>query len=224
MITFDKIIRKLTKFRLRPIHVYCLHHVCETFYAENMYECDWMEINNFKLRLQFLRKEGVHFISLTEAHKKISKDIIRFKKYAVITFDDGYSSLREILPWLKEQSIPVTLFINTDYLNGKAYRETDKECYITYQEISKLDVEIGMHGTQHIDVSRMSNGDFRAFAERTIEETFLIKGFIPFWAYAWGRHSKMTDDYLLEKNIIPIYMDGVMNYNDSRCIHRELFD
>ncbi len=40
-----------------------------------------------------MQKGGVEFISLTEAYEHICNDNIRCKRYAVLTFDDGYTSL-----------------------------------------------------------------------------------------------------------------------------------
>jgi len=229
----DKITRKWVHIRLQPIHVYCLHHVCKQFDAEWMHESDWMEIEEFKCKVLALRQRGIEFISLTEAHHRLtlasSPLTFRLKRYAVLTFDDGYASLREVLPWLQEQDIPVTLFFNPDYAAGKAYRNTPKEQYLTTEELSEFAhtphtplVEIGMHGMQHVDVSKMTFIEITNYAKETIAETSKIDGHIPFWAYTWGKHNEVTDKLLKKYNLIPVLMDGMKNYNDSTCIHREL--
>ena len=108
----QKVKRKWMKLRLQPIRVFCLHHVCNHFDAETMYLCDWLELGSFNKKVNELRNNGYQFISLTEAYQHLKNDFIRRHKYAVFTFDDGYKSLQEILPWLEEQQIPATLFIN----------------------------------------------------------------------------------------------------------------
>lgn len=229
----DRIWRKWMKLRLQPIHVFCLHHVCEHFDAESMHEGDWIALDEFKQKILTMQQSGVLFISLCEAHDKLAHSLsplaFRFKKYAVLTFDDGYASLREVLPWLKEQGIQVTLFINPDYAAGNAYRESDKEKYLTIDALAELDVEIGMHGLQHLDVTKMNEDEFSEFVEQSYHQSSIInsgsdQSFIPFWAYTWGRHNAMTDRVLKEKGIIPVYMDGMKNYNDNGCVHRELLD
>lgn len=230
-----KITHKLTKLRLVPIRVFCLHHVCKHFDAELMFKGDWMLLDEFKQKVLAMQQSGVQFISLSEAHRMleisatpytIHSTFFRWRKYAVLTFDDGYASLKEVLPWLKEKGIPVTLFINPDYAAGKAYRKMDKEKYLSIEELGELDVEIGMHGLQHLDVTKMNENEFREFVEQSYQQSSIInqQSFIPFWAYTWGRHNVMTDEILKEKGIIPVYMDGVNNYYDTTCIHRELFD
>lgn len=225
----DKIKRKWMKLRLQPIRVFCLHHVCEHFDAESMHEGDWMALDEFKQKVLAMQQSGVRFISLKEAHERLKNEDFRFKNYAVLTFDDGYASLREVLPWLKEQGIPVTLFINPDYAAGKAYRETEKEKYLTLEELAALDVEIGMHGLQHLDVTKMNEDEFREFVEQSYHQSSIInsgsdQSFIPFWAYTWGLHNAVTDRVLTDKGIIPVYIDGMKNFNDNTCIHRELLD
>ena len=229
-----KICRRWVKFRLQPIRVYCLHHVCQTFDAESMHSGDWMQMDDFKRKVLTMRQSGVEFISLTHAYTHICKDLFRLKKYAVLTFDDGYASLKEILPWLDEQHIPVTLFINGKYLDGKSYRKNPKEHYLTYDELFALAsththtsgarqmVEVGSHGWEHTDASKISTDEFKKNVQQNVDLLHSHPRYIPYHAYTWGKHNGMTDIILQSKNIIPVYMDGVKNYNDQHIIHREL--
>ena len=169
---WTKIKRKWMKLRLQPIRVFCLHHVCETYDADVMNACDWIALDVFKIKVQTLQQNGVEFISLSKAHKHITKDKIRCKKYAVLTFDDGYASLKEILPWLFENNIPVTLFVNGKYLDGKSYRNTSKEQYLTQEELFALTtplVEIGSHGWEHVDANKMTVAEFASSVQQNIE-------------------------------------------------------
>ncbi len=220
-----KIQRKWMKLRLQPIRVFCLHHVCEQFNAESMHPCDWMALSEFKQKIKALRREGFQFISLTGAYNHLKKDYFRRKKYAVLTFDDGYKSLLEVLPWLEKQSIPATLFINGKYLDGKSFRSKDTERYLTMSDLFLLSsslIEIGSHGWEHIDASRM---DVEMFMLNINENVSLLKKhsrYIPFHAYTWGRNNTQTDNHLYSIQIIPVLMDGLKNYGELNIIHREL--
>lgn len=223
----NRIKRKLMHMRLHPIHVYCLHHVTAVYDSESMNRGDWMDLEVFKSKVLSMQQDGVEFISLSVAHVKISNDIFRFRKYAVITFDDGYASLKEILPWLNEQHIPATLFINGKYLDGKSYRKNPKEKYLTKEDIDQLDklyplLTIASHGWEHTDASQMTMDEFRQHIDSNVELLQTHPCFIPLHAYTWGRHTADTDAYLLSKKIIPVYIDGMKNYNDAKVIHREL--
>lgn len=227
----DKLIhrikRKLIKLRLQSIRVYCLHHVCAEFDAESMNACDWIQIDEFKAKVSALRKAGIEFISLTEAQEKLKRDIFRCTKYAVLTFDDGYASLKEILPWLNEQHIPATLFINGKYLDGKSYRKNQKEKYLTNEELDHLYklyplLTIGSHGWEHKRVTELTQEDFEKSVKQNVDLLSQHPNYVPFWAYTYGVHTDKTDAYLHEQRIVPIYIDGKKNYDDAKVIHREL--
>lgn len=222
---YRKLLNRWMKFRLQPIRVFCLHHVCMEYDAESMNRGDWMQIDEFKSKVQTMRQNGVEFISLIDAYQHICNDWFRCKKYVVLTFDDGYASLKEILPWLEEQKIPITLFINGKYLDGKSYRKNPKEKYLTKEELFALTssfIEIGSHGWEHTDASKMNEEEFRQYIDKNIFVLAQHPCYIPFHAYTWGRHNGMTDTILQSKNIIPVYIDGMKNYNNQHIIHREL--
>ena len=213
------------KLRLQPVRVYCLHHVCAEFDSESMNRGDWMQIDEFKNKVMAMQQNGVEFISLTDAHQHICNDIARCKKYAVLSFDDGYASLKEILPWLEGQKIPVTLFINGKYLDGKSYRKNPKEQYLTKDELFALTsplIEIGSHGWEHVRTTEQSNAEFEESIEMNLKLLEQHPRFTPFHAYTYGDHTVVLDAILCEKSLIPVLMDGMKNYNDLNVIHREL--
>lgn len=222
---FHRISRKLTKLRLQPIRVFCFHHVCGAFDAESMNQGDWMQIDEFKNKVLALQRDGVEFVSLMEAYRHICSDLLRRKKYAVLTFDDGYASLKEILPWLEEQEIPATLFINGKYLDGKSYRKNPKEKYLTKEELFALTsplIEIGNHGWEHIRVTDMTDEEFGISLGQNVQLLSTHPNYIPYWAYTYGSYTDFTENYLREQYLIPVYVDGEKNYNDKLKLHREL--
>lgn len=220
-----RIRHKLTKLRLQPIRVYCLHHVCAELDSDYMNRGDWMQIDEFKNKVIAMQQNGVEFISLTDAYNKIANNKFRNLKYVVLTFDDGYASLKEILPWLEEQHIPATLFINGKYLDGKSYRKNPKEQYLTKDELFALTspyIEIGSHGWEHTYATKMTEQEFQISVERSAQLLSAHPRYMPFYAYAYGNHNVATDDCLYEHNLLPVYIDGGMNYNEQSVIHREL--
>jgi peptidoglycan/xylan/chitin deacetylase (PgdA/CDA1 family) len=199
--------------------------VCEQFDADAMYACDWMALDEFKKKIDTMRNQGYEFISLIEAYKHLQNDYIRRKKYAVLTFDDGYKSLLEILPWLEEQQIHCALFINGKYLDGKSYRETSKEQYLTYDELFTLTsplIEIGHHGWEHTDATKMTMKELEESLQKNIAKLSSLPRYIPFWAYTWGRYTAETNQMLGTNKIIPVYVNGKKNYINEGCINREL--
>lgn len=222
-----KLLNRWKKYRFQPIRVFCLHHVTATYDAESMNRGDWMDINEFKQKIAAMQQERLELISLSDAYRHICEDYVRCRKYAVLAFDDGYASLKEVLPWLDEQKIPCKLFINGKYLDGKSYRKNPKEKYLTKEDIDQLYklyplLTIASHGWEHTDASQMTIDEFKHYIETNVELLHSNSSYIPFHAYTWGRHTADTDAYLLSKKIIPVYIDGMKNYNEPNVIHREL--
>ena len=225
MITLTKIKRQLLKLRLQPIRVFCFHQVSDTFDSSTMYPGDWLQTDEFKKRVISLQDQGYTFISLTDAHEHIKHDFIRTYKYAVLTADDGWASLKNILPWLSEQRIPIMLFINGKYLDGKSYRDNPKEQYLTKEELFALTsplIEIGSHGWIHLDASKISADEFKQIIEQNIKLLQTHPRYVPFHAYTWGRYTKGSNSVLTQMNITPVLMDGMKNYDEPHIIHREL--
>ena len=224
-----KIKRKWMKMRLQPIRVLCFHQVSDAFDESYMEPIDWLETDVFKQRIESLRKEGCNFISLPEAQEMMKRDWFRSEKYAVLTADDGWATLRNVLPWLNEQQIPVTLFLNPAYLDGKHYRNSDKEQYLNSEEVERLYkqyplVTIGLHGWEHVDATEQTEEEFRESILQTQDYLSKLPNYIPFHAYTWGQHTAKTNEILAEAGMKPVYMDGGKNYNDSTAIHRELIN
>lgn len=221
----DKVKRKWTKMRLRPIRVFCLHYVCKKFDADTMYPCDWMDIDVFKKKIKDLQNLGYQFISLTEAYQHLQNDWIRTKKYAVLTFDDGYKSLLEVLPWLEEQGISSTLFINGKYLDGKSYRENPKEQYLTYDELFALNspfIEIGHHGWEHTYIPNMTSEELEQSIRKNINLLSSHSRYIGFWAYTCGLYNQNSMYAFSAHKIIPVKIEGSKNYYWVGSIDREL--
>ena len=220
-----KVLRKWMKLRLEPIRVFFLHHVCEQFDSDAMYSCDWMALDDFKQKINVLRSQGYQFISLMAAYEHLKNDWFRRKKYAVLTFDDGYKSLKEVLPWLEEQQIPATLFINGKYLDGTSYRETPKEQYLTHDELFALTsplIEIGHHGWEHKSVKEIPEEELINSMHKNIEILSSHPRYVPFWAYTYGIHDKNSDIIIKHTNLIPILVTGSKNYRWKGNIDREL--
>lgn len=240
---WKKVRCKLLKLRLQPIRVFCFHQVSDVFQPEKCFNCDWTNIDQFKRVILSLQKHYV-FISLEEAYRHICNDRIRRQNYAVLTSDDGYYSLLNILPWLELKRIPITLFLNSHYLDGKHYiadlycqakkvkpaidEETFvKNLYLTKEDLFQMNfdwVSLGLHGHEHVPVVGMSEEEFEAQLNDSLACFKGMKGYVSFYAYTFGLHTKSTDEKLRKWGIVPVLIDGGCNINDPSVIHRECID
>jgi len=221
----QKIHKKLMKLRLQPIRVFCIHHVSDVFDATTMWECDWMYTDDFKAKVAAIQKEYM-FISLSEACDKLKHDTIRCKKYAVLTADDGWASMKNILPWLKEQNIPITLFINPLYLDGVHKQERETEQLLTEEDIEDIilkyqNVMIASHGWGHVDTTKLNVKEFLDNVEQAENVLTQLPSKIPFYAFTYGRYKNEFIDILHEHHLVPVLIDGKMNVKYDGAIHRE---
>ena len=223
-----KIHRKVKKARLRPIRVFLFHQVSDAFDESTMKRGDWSETTRFKRNLLELKKEYT-FVTLEKAYAKMKKDKVRLRPYAVLTSDDGWASLNNILPWLHEQGVPVTLFLNPGYFDGQHFREKNTEKYLLTEDIQRIsetypNVSIGMHGWEHVRATDQSEAEFRASVEKTRDALVNYTSFVPYFAYTYGSFGAMHNRVLHEFGLIPVLIDREKNVDDLSCIHRELLD
>ena len=236
---FHRISRKLTKLRLQPIRVFCFHHVSEVYDSLTMWEEDWVNTGVFRQWIVSMMKRGYTFISLSEAYIKLKQDKFRCKKYAVLTADDGYKSILNILPWLKEQNIPITLFVNPQYimedrigenmqnrLDQSQTKVSSGEIYLKMNDILSIQspyATFAYHGYEHLDEWDMNEETFTQNLTRCIETMQRdFPNVIPFYAHTYGHATKRYDAILHEHGLTPVYVSGNSNYNDALHIDREL--
>lgn len=232
-----RIERKWIKLRFRPIVVINFHEIGD-FCAGSP---DWVPTEFLQSTLLRMQREGYTFISLEAAHKHLKEDKVRCKKYAALTADDGLKCQLEILPWLKDHEIPITLFLNVTSVEhsecGLPYKqwykikttEEDKqlakEMYIGEKDIAKFEaqyVTIGSHGYAHNEsVTEMTKKEFRSDVQGSETKFSRYAAYVPFYAYPYGHRNQMTDAILAGKHIVPVRIDGQKNYNDASVIHRE---
>lgn len=236
---WTKICRRWEKIRLQPIRVFCFHHVSDMYDKNTMWELDWTNTEVLKQWIKEMQRHGYVFISLSEAHEKLSHDMFRCTKYAVLTADDGFKTMKNIVPWLIEQNIPITLFVNPKYIIEDEIGENVKMCiekshvtiksdeiYLSMQDIQAMQspyVSFGYHGFEHLDEMAIDEDKFVENVEQCVEA--MSKSFpnvISFYAHTYGHVRKANDIILDQKGIIPIYTSGAKNINRSKHIDREV--
>ena len=229
----SRLIAKLKKhvrnLRLRPVRVFCFHQVSDTFESDTMWECDWTQTEVFKKTLSALKVKYT-FVTLAEAYRHIASDKVRLRRYAALTADDGWRSMKNIIPWLAEQGIPVTLFLNPLYLDGSHRQRRETEKLLNEEEIAQLVeryapfVTIASHGWSHKDCMKMTQDEFESNVMEAETRMAGMDGKVPFYAFTYGRNSNEHVAFLRRMSLVPVLMDGRGNYDNSECIHRECID
>ena len=99
--------------------IFALHSVVDddTFYPDHTLRCPTGQL---EWGLRWLRDEGVDFVSLDEAVRRLTGENPR--PFACLTFDDGYAdNLTRVLPIMERFNAPFTVFVTT----GMITREID---------------------------------------------------------------------------------------------------
>ena len=220
---------RLNKWRLQPIRVFCFHQVSDVFEPETMWKCDWIQMDVFMKRILDLKRKYC-FIPLSEAYHHICNDFFRTRKYAVLTADDGNMSLQNILPWLAQQQIPITLFLNPSYMNGYLNPRRERERFLSSDDVNHWVaecapyIEIASHGWFHKRCSELSEDEFIENIQKAEAHLSSIPGKIPFFAFPFGDYSDSCIIALNKCQLVPVLMDGGQNHNDPLLVHRELLE
>ena len=131
-------------WKMLPNGVYCFnyHRIGspeDSAFDPNVFSCT-AEV--FQQHLQFFRQ---HFelISVSDLLTLYPAEQVN-KKYALITFDDGYrDNFQLAYPLLKKFNIPATLFVATDFIDQKCIPWWDEVAWIVnsskLQDIAKCD-------------------------------------------------------------------------------------
>ena len=226
---FQRVRHRLFRMRLHPIPVFVFHQVSDVFEPETMWKCDWTQTEQFKQKILALRKKYT-FISLSEVRDHLKKDKIRLKNFAALTADDGWASLVNILPWLTENKIPVTLFLNPSCLDGKHWhsRETDKLLMETdvrrIVEQGSPYISVASHGWTHKSCSEMTMEEFEESVQKSEGVLHNLPAKVPFFAFASGRYTPEQVASLSMKGLTSVLVDGMMNEKELGSIHRYCID
>lgn len=236
---FTRVNRKLIKWRLTPIRVFGLHHVSDTYNVATMWEEDWTQTEALKQFVVGLQNQGYIFISFSEANEKLKRDWLRNKRYAVLTADDGFKTLLNILPWLQEQRIPITLFVNPKYILNDGIGDNvqillkqthgtvaNQELYLNIEDIRALKssyISFACHGYEHLDERELDVDEFKKNVEQCMKALSTdFPNVIPFYAHTYGQTKEGYDDILRSYGLTPVYISGNPNYNNEGYIDREL--
>ena len=238
-----KICSRIRRRIFRPIPVFVFHHTSAVLDPLICGESDWTQTDVFKQRLLHLKKNYT-FISMQEAITHLKQDKLRFENFAVLTADDGLRSTYELLPWLIENNIPITLFICPKYLDGRSYIPVDEmrvhaqypdadmeeiasRMFITPEQLQSIQsslVTIASHGYAHLDALSVPMMDFKDDVDSAQKVLLTHPLYMPFFAYTWGHHSVNTDEWLMQKGLVPVLCDGKMNYRWNGVVSRLCID
>jgi peptidoglycan/xylan/chitin deacetylase (PgdA/CDA1 family) len=146
------------KWITRKNGLYCFnyHRIGDctlTPFDPNIYSCT---VEQFRKQLQLIKKY-FHVITLDEAILLTENKLPLDKRYALITFDDGYiDNYIEAYPVLKEEEINAVFFIPTDYVGSGLIPWWDEIAWIL-KNTSKKEFSFAGKGTIYLNALVLDN-------------------------------------------------------------------
>lgn len=201
------------------IPIYTYHQIVE---SPNDIKVDYMQttFNNLKNQINGLIKLGYTPITYQDlVNYKNGKKAIP-KMSCIITFDDGYSSVYEyVYPLIKENNIPITLFIVNNLVGVDGY--------MTWEQIKEMYdsglVSVYSHGLNHSEYDKLGTEVLLSETEESyaelknkLEDSNLLKVF----AYPCGFYIEEEIDAMANNGYVQNLMDGKINKSNLLDLNR----
>lgn len=120
----------------------------------------------FVHQLNYLQKEGWQIIGVRTFLKALEMPDSLPERAALLTFDDGYRSMREVvLPWLSHFGYPAVLFVPTDYIGERNIFDDGiepEEAICDWDDLRELErqgVSVQSHGASHRWFSNLDSAE-----------------------------------------------------------------
>ena len=164
-------------------------------FNENKYPSTNIQIEVFKKQIEIIKNNGFKFNRPNKFDTNYENP--KSEKEILITIDDAFSSFYEnAWPYLKENKIPLILFVSTEpvgkygYMNWEQIKEIEKEDFVF----------IGNHSHSHEFLVNFNYEEFKNDIDASIKIFKNKLGYNPiFFSYPFGEYSLKQKKYIKEK-------------------------
>jgi peptidoglycan/xylan/chitin deacetylase (PgdA/CDA1 family) len=115
----------------------------------------------FEMQLQWLQKNNYRAITLEQLYQHLLAERPFDYKAVLITFDDGFPSLRNhVMPILQRYKMPAVFFIYTDRIRTERSDRQFPARFLGWQDIRNMKragFEVQSHSVHHIRMDRTNN-------------------------------------------------------------------
>jgi len=164
-------------------------------FNENKYPSTNIQIEVFKKQIEIIKNNGFKFNRPNKFDTNY--DYPKSEKEILITIDDAFSSFYEnAWPYLKENKIPLILFVSTEAVG--------KYGYMNWEQIKEIEKEdfafIGNHSHSHEFLVNFNYEEFKNDIDASIKIFKNKLGYNPiFFSYPFGEYSLKQKKYIKEK-------------------------
>ncbi len=221
MITF--ITGNILGINKKGISVICYHSISKN---SNKYSISKKEF----IRQVNKIKKSSNFINLQTLEETLRGNCkVRFG--VLLTFDDGYEDIKNVIPFIVKNKIPAVLFVLSDPKNPDRDEIDNNFKLLSISEIKKLKklgIEIGCHSATHADFSSLSNSEIKKEvidAKNDLEKKLGIN--VDYFAYPKGFYSKELTNAVKKagfKGAFAVKSGNVTSSTDRFSIPRVVID
>jgi peptidoglycan/xylan/chitin deacetylase (PgdA/CDA1 family) len=186
--------------------VFTCHNVVPL--AAGQEERGTVDLNTFLHQLRWLKRLGVRFIPMRDLWAWLQGQKKIPKRSAVLTFDDALVSIADhVFPYLKQQAIPITIFVIAGLIGRESHFSTHPSAagrrHLDLAQLKMLLttglVEIGAHGYHHVNLTQIGGDQLRQeinHAKDLLEKSLGME--VPYLAYPWGSTTEATTQLVKE--------------------------
>ncbi len=157
--------------------------------------------DDFRQVVEGLLEEGVALVGMDELLRDEGQ---ADQPRALLTFDDGFSSVHEhALPLLAELGVPALLYVVTGWVGrtnrwptqGAGAPEFDLMDWSQLRELQAAGIELGSHTVQHPHLADLEEGDLErelASSKRSLEDE--LQQAVRHFSYPYGTYRSSTTE------------------------------
>ncbi len=182
-------------------------------FDENKYPSTNIRIEAFKKHLNIIKDNNFEFLNPKNFENEFKN--VSDKKKILLTVDDAFSSFYiNAWPILKENKIPILLFVSTETVGKKGYMNWDEIINISKEDF----VLIGNHSHSHEYLTKYKFQDFKKDIDQSIKIFQDKLNYNPsFFSYPFGEYSLEQKKYISSKfNFAFGQHSGVIDLNKDK--------
>lgn len=183
----------------------------------------------FELQMRFLHDNGYCVVGLNEINDFFLSCDMRPRKYAVLTFDDGYMDFyANALPVLKKYHFKSTVFLPTKYVENRKETFNGRACldWEMIKELQKDGVTFGSHTVSHPKLRTMRKPalEYEILKSKEIIEDKTGEKVASFsYPYAFPEEEKEFKKLLRSVLVESGYQNGVSTIIGTACKDDDIY-